>query len=355
MFMMSLLVVELGPLVRGQPQVPCYFIFGDSIFDNGNNNGLLTMAKVNFPPYGIDFPDGPTGRFTNGRNMADIIAEKLGFKNYIPPFATASPQEVLTGVNYGSGGAGIRNETGKHLGGRISLNEQLLHHQVIISRIALLLGSKDLAREHLSKCIYTIGMGNNDYINNYLMPQFYPTSHLYTPQQYAAVLIHQYFKQIKTLYNQGARKVALFGIGLIGCIPAEVTMYGTNGSACVDWINNYVQLFNDKLVSLVDELNNDLTDAKFIYINSTGISSGDPSAIGLTVANAPCCDVSTNYGKGQCIPQRVPCSDRSTYVFWDAFHPTEIVNVVSATRAYSALSPTDAYPFDIRGLAQLSL
>lgn len=57
----------------GVPQVPCYFIFGDSLYDNGNNNDLVTEAKANFPPYGIDFPDGPTGRFSNGRNIADII------------------------------------------------------------------------------------------------------------------------------------------------------------------------------------------------------------------------------------------------------------------------------------------
>lgn len=61
-------------MVKGQPQVPCYFIFGDSIVDNGNNNNLITTAKANYFPYGIDFPNGPqNGRFTNGRNKADFI------------------------------------------------------------------------------------------------------------------------------------------------------------------------------------------------------------------------------------------------------------------------------------------
>ena len=58
---------------KPQPQVPCFFIFGDSLADGGNNNQLLTSAKVNYKPYGIDFPDGPTGRFSNGRNTVDII------------------------------------------------------------------------------------------------------------------------------------------------------------------------------------------------------------------------------------------------------------------------------------------
>lgn len=60
-------------LVFSKPQVPCYFIFGDSWVDTGNNNKLKTKCKVNYPPYGIDFPEGSTGRFTNGRNSADLI------------------------------------------------------------------------------------------------------------------------------------------------------------------------------------------------------------------------------------------------------------------------------------------
>lgn len=55
-------------------QVPCLFIFGDSLSDSGNNNNLQTHAKPNYKPYGIDFLKGrPTGRFTNGRTSIDII------------------------------------------------------------------------------------------------------------------------------------------------------------------------------------------------------------------------------------------------------------------------------------------
>jgi len=53
--------------------VPCLFVFGDSLSDSGNNNDLVTAARVNYKPYGIDFPAGPTGRFTNGLTSIDII------------------------------------------------------------------------------------------------------------------------------------------------------------------------------------------------------------------------------------------------------------------------------------------
>ncbi|XP_022862756.1 protein FAR1-RELATED SEQUENCE 5-like [Olea europaea var. sylvestris] len=67
-------------LVFAEPKFPCYFIFGDSLVDNGNNNNLNTSANFNYLPYGIDFPQGPTGRFTNGKNIADLI----GYSSHFP-------------------------------------------------------------------------------------------------------------------------------------------------------------------------------------------------------------------------------------------------------------------------------
>lgn len=43
------------------------------------------------------------------------IAEHLDFDHYIPSFASATGDEILEGVNYASGSAGIRNDTGSHL------------------------------------------------------------------------------------------------------------------------------------------------------------------------------------------------------------------------------------------------
>jgi hypothetical protein len=54
-----------------------FFVFGDSLVDNGNNNYLLTTARADAPPYGIDFPTHrATGRFSNGLNIPDIISNK---------------------------------------------------------------------------------------------------------------------------------------------------------------------------------------------------------------------------------------------------------------------------------------
>lgn len=51
------------------------FIFGDSLTEVGNNNYLqYSLARSDFPFYGIDYKNGkPTGRFSNGRTIGDII------------------------------------------------------------------------------------------------------------------------------------------------------------------------------------------------------------------------------------------------------------------------------------------
>ncbi|KAK8571002.1 hypothetical protein V6N13_094099 [Hibiscus sabdariffa] len=342
-----LLFVSLLFVSNAEPQVPCYFIFGDSLSDDGNNNDLATTAKVNYSPYGIDFPKGPTGRFTNGRTMQDIIVQLLELQEFIPPFATSSGQEILKGVDYASGSAGILNETGQQVGDRISMNKQLSNHQTIISRIAEMLGECS-ALKLLSKCIYAVQIGSNDYINNYFLPQYYNTSRLFTPHQYAAYLIRQYSRQIKILYNNGARMLALFGIGSIGCTPNAIALYETNGSACVEKMNSAAQLFNERLVSLVDELNTKLTDAKFTYL-CPGTRSAN--SLGFTVTNASCCE--TGSGGHLCIPDSEPCSNRSQYVFCDAFHPSDAWNEVTATEAYGTDSSTQAYPLNIKNMAKL--
>lgn len=62
------------------------FIFGDSLVDAGNNNYLSTLSKANIRPNGIDFkPSGgnPTGRFTNGRTIGDIVGKYSLSHNYL--------------------------------------------------------------------------------------------------------------------------------------------------------------------------------------------------------------------------------------------------------------------------------
>ncbi|GAB4828009.1 GDSL esterase/lipase 7 [Ancistrocladus abbreviatus] len=74
--LLSILLLDLLPLTfadDNEPLAPAMFIFGDSLIDNGNNNYMLTAARANYLPYGID-SGGPTGRFCNGLTVVDYGA-----------------------------------------------------------------------------------------------------------------------------------------------------------------------------------------------------------------------------------------------------------------------------------------
>lgn len=340
--------------VHGQtqtPQVSCMFIFGDSLSDNGNNNNLLTNAKSNYKPYGIDFPTGETGRFTNGKTSIDIIGEMLGFAKFIPPYANISDSDdILRGVNYASGASGIRSETAKHMGANVALGLQILHHKIIFARIVIKLRGLRNAINYLNKCLYYVNIGSNDYINNYYLPQFYPTSRIYNTEQYAEVLISQYSSYIKSLYDFGARKLVHVGIGLIGCTPHSIATRGTDGS-CVEEQNAASLIFSLKLRSLVDQLNIRYPNSKSIFVNSTAGSIDE--SLGFTNISAPCCPVRSD---GMCVPDSTPCPNRNVYVFYDGFHPTSAVNFLTALTSYdSSSAPGTTHPMDIKQLAQYSI
>lgn len=56
------------------------FVFGDSLFDVGNNNYINTTTDnlANYSPYGETFFKYPTGRFSDGRVLPDFIG-KIGW------------------------------------------------------------------------------------------------------------------------------------------------------------------------------------------------------------------------------------------------------------------------------------
>ncbi|CAN0905398.1 GDSL esterase/lipase At1g33811 [Linum grandiflorum] len=357
-------------VVQQEAQVPCFFIFGDSLVDNGNNNGMLTLARANYRPYGIDFPLGPTGRFTNGQTYVDALSRLLGFQAFIPPFARARGRELLRGVNFASGAAGIRDETGNNLGDHASMNQQVINFGRTVEFMQRYFrGDASLLKSYLGRCIYYSGMGSNDYLNNYFMPTFYTTSSDYTPKAFASLLLQDYANQLAKLYSMGARKVIVTSVGQIGCIPYQLARYTNNNnntnirnnntntnknSRCNENINRAISIFNTGLRRLVQRFNSgtELPGAKFVYLDfykSTSDLYLNSTASGFEVVDKGCCGVGRNNGQITCLPLQQACQDRRKYLFWDAFHPTEVANVLSAQSSFSTNSFT--YPINIQQLA----
>ncbi|KAJ6673554.1 GDSL-LIKE LIPASE/ACYLHYDROLASE-RELATED [Salix viminalis] len=97
-------VLLVWTLRKPAPQVPCFFVFGDCLFDEGINNHLNTPAKVNNLTYGID-------SFTGASGSRTIRFRKL---HYMTNFGVGGCNNFPDGVNYGLGGGGILDITGSH-------------------------------------------------------------------------------------------------------------------------------------------------------------------------------------------------------------------------------------------------
>ncbi|XP_030936783.1 GDSL esterase/lipase At1g71691 [Quercus lobata] len=335
---------------QGSAKVPAMFIFGDSLIDNGNNNNLPSFAKANYFPYGIDFDGGPTGRFSNGYTMVDEIAELLGLP-LIPSFSQASGEQMLHGVNYASAAAGILDATGGNFMSRIPFDQQISNFQTTLDQITANLGADDVSRA-IGQCIFFVGMGSNDYLNNYLMPNF-PTRNQYNGQQFADLLVTQYSQQLTKIYNLGARKFVIAGLGLMGCIPSILAQ--NPAGRCSDEVNQLVAPFNANVKTMINQLSTNLPGSKFTYVDIASMFEDvltNSRSYGLTVTNRGCCGIGRNRGQITCLPYQTPCPNREQYVFWDAFHPTEKVNVIMARKAFSG-DQSQIYPLNIEQLASL--
>nr|CAD1824518.1 unnamed protein product [Ananas comosus var. bracteatus] len=272
----------------------------------------------------------------------------------------ARRKQVVRGLNFASGASGIRGETGSNLGLHYPLYKQVEHFRGAVEIMkSIFKGNTTKLATHLSKCIYYSGMGSNDYLNNYFMPFFYPTSYFYNPEVFAELLLQDYSQQLRELYDLGARKVAVFSVGRIGCIPYELARYNNrnydgNGDRCNEEINEAISIFNAGLVRMVTEFNAALHGAKFVYVNTyDSLKDLTTNAVsyGFSVINRGCCGVGRNNGQITCLPLQNPCGDRSKYLFWDAFHPTEAGNLIYAMKAYNSTSTADVYPMNLRQLA----
>ncbi|KAM3742924.1 hypothetical protein ACB098_07G104900 [Castanea mollissima] len=143
-------------------KVPAMFIFGDSLVDVGNNNHLkFSLNKADFPHCGINFSNKvSTGRFSNGKNAADFLAEKVGLPTsppYLSMISNKSNENFLNGVSFASGGTGIFDDTDKQ-DQSLSLTD---YFSDVNGELQQHLNSTNL-QQFLSKSLFPIVIGSND-------------------------------------------------------------------------------------------------------------------------------------------------------------------------------------------------
>ncbi|XAR73942.1 Triacylglycerol lipase [Bertholletia excelsa] len=338
------------------------FIFGDSLVDCGNNNYLPTLSRANIQPNGIDFKasgGNPTGRYTNGRTIGDIIGEELGQPHYAVPFLApnSTGKAILYGVNYASGGGGILNATGRIFVNRLSLDIQVDYFNITRKQFDKLLGAKQ-ARDYLmKKSIFSITIGSNDFLNNYLLPVLSMGARIsQTPEAFIDDLLNHFRDQLTRLYKLDARKFVVGNVGPIGCIPYQKTINRLKEDECVELPNKLALQYNARLKDLLAELNDNLPGATFVHANVYALVLEvitNYEKYGFTTASIACCGNGGQFaGIIPCGPTSSICSDRDKHVFWDPYHPSEAANIIIAKQLLHG-DPKYVSPMNLRQLRDL--
>ncbi|XP_047173698.1 GDSL esterase/lipase At4g16230-like isoform X4 [Vigna umbellata] len=296
--------------------VPASFVFGDSLVDVGNNNYIVSLAKANHDPFGIDF-GMPTGRFSNGKTVVDVIS-------------------------------GILNNSGE-----IFIDNFANTREEIIS----LIGAPE-ALNLFKKALFTVALGSNDFLDNYLTPLFsIPERLLVSPESFVATLISRLRLQLTRLFSLGARKIVVANVGPIGCIPyiRDVNLNLYDEDECVTFPNELAQLFNTQLKSLVEELGTKLEGSLFVYADVYHIMEDilmSYKDYGFENPDSACCHVAGRFGGLiPCNRSSKVCEDRSKYVFWDTYHPSDAASVLIAERLLNCDTP-DISPMNIFQLSK---
>ncbi|KAF3457860.1 hypothetical protein FNV43_RR02520 [Rhamnella rubrinervis] len=344
-FHLQFLCIHLIFLVKSQAQlssiakdVPALYVFGDSVLDTGNKYSPNSLANATYFPYGIDFPSPPSGRFTNGRTIADFLSLSLNLTLSFPYSLVRDDKNSKStkGFNYASAAAGILPDTGHAVEGTMSLDKQImLFKETVDNYLPQHFKNAEEVSHYLSNSILAILIGNNDYLGNYLRPDYNSVTNGYSRDEFANLLVSVLERQLKDLYSLGARKILMFDIAPLGCTPFLVSRVKPDG-LCVDVVNSMVTQFNGKLYFKLIDLASSLKGMTF-YIAQTYRLVYDivenPDRFGLKNSKDSCCLVQQD-GRG-CIPDENPCSERDLYVFWDQIHLTEAAYKIIPSKCFN--------------------
>ncbi|CAL5041796.1 unnamed protein product [Urochloa decumbens] len=312
------------------PKVPAVIVFGDSTVDTGNNNGIGTILKSDFAPYGRDMAGGPkpTGRFCNGRLPPDFISEALGLPPLVPAYLDPAYgiQDFAQGVCFASAGTGLDNKTAGVLS-VIPLWKEVEYFKEYQRRLRRYAG-RARAKRIVSDALYVVSIGTNDFLENYFL---FVTGRFaeFTVEEFEDFLVAQAEWFLAEIHRLGARRITFAGLSPIGCLPLERTLNTLRGG-CIEEYNQVARDYNEKLLAMLSRLMASHPGLKVAYINvyqNMFDLITNPSTLGLENVEEGCCatgKVEMSYLCNDKSP--MTCEDAGKYFFWDSFHPTEKVN-----------------------------
>ncbi|KAE8655236.1 GDSL esterase/lipase [Hibiscus syriacus] len=325
------------------PKFPAIIVFGDSTVDAGNNNYIKTLAKADMPPYGENFPGHvPTGRFSDGKLVTDIIASMLRIKDEVPPFLkpNLSENELQTGVCFASAATGYDDLVTK-LFNVIPLSEQVEMFKSYIDKLKGIVG-EDKAKNIIGEALVIISTGSNDFLFNFLN---IPIRRLeFDSVGYQRFLLQKLEDFLQKLYELGCRKMVIAGLPPIGCLPVQMTIkfeLQTNRE-CLEDQNDDAQSYNNNLAQLLPQLQAKLPMSKIVYADIYEPlldMINHPQQYGFVETKRGCCGSGLVEVSFMCNPSSPVCSNSSQFLFWDSVHPTQQAYIYLADYMVNSVLP----------------
>ncbi|KAL6516065.1 hypothetical protein OROGR_019370 [Orobanche gracilis] len=346
LLILLLLVITSQCNSKTIPIFPTILVFGDSSVDTGNNNYIITPFKGDHPPYGIDFPGRvPTGRFSNGKLVPDILASLMGLKESVPPFLAPnlSDADIVTGVSFASAGSGY-DELTTSVSHVIPVSSQSSYFRDYIRRLEGIVGREE-ATGVLARALVIVSAGTNDFIFN-----FYDT-----PTRRVQFDIHEYQdflqnklqklvkvkRRMRELHYLGCRKMVITGLPPIGCLPIQMTAKPPNRRRCIHKENVDAQSYNVKLIELLPRIESDLPGSKILYVdtyNPLMDMISNPKKYDFVETSRGCCGTGLVEAGPFCTRLTPICRDHPRYVFWDSIHPGETTYTILSKTIFGLLS-----------------
>ncbi|KAI4331332.1 hypothetical protein MLD38_029525 [Melastoma candidum] len=328
-----------------------FFIFGDSLWDSGNNNYLKVSDKANHWPYGETFFRNATGRFCDGRIPPDFIAENANLP-FIKPYLDPNFTDYTFGANFASAGAGVLPET---CPGTLYLELQVSFFEDVTKQLRQQKGDS-VAEKLISRAVYYLGMGGNDYVT--LGKDSKESNATLTPhieEVFVGWVIGNLTTSIKKLYALGGRKFLFPNVAPMGCMPGN--RFATGTDECWDDLNVLAQMHNEALSRVLVGLDKDLPGFKygvFDYYTTMLDRITSCTDFGFEVGLSACCGSGAYNGNSTCGIQGdyfTLCPNPNEFVYFDAAHPTEATNRQLSSMMWSGNPPVMS-PRNLKSLFQ---
>ncbi|PHT79183.1 hypothetical protein T459_17235 [Capsicum annuum] len=344
-------------LCHERPHQAALFVFGDSIFDPGNNNYINTTAdfQANYFPYGESFFKYPTGRASDGRLIPDFIAEYAHLP-LIPPYFEIGKKHFVHGVNFASGGSGCLAETGR--GFVIDLKTQLEYFKDVAKLLKKKVGRTE-SKQILSCAVYIFSTGSNDYFA--LLPN---STFSFSDNEYLQMIMGNLTSVLKGVYKDGGRKFVMLNLAPLGCLPilrALNLQKGVTNGSCMEEVTNMAKMFNSALPKMLKQLEKQLPGFKHTIFNTFKVSAetyDNPTKYGFKISDTVCCGtgpfrgIFSCGGKGQ-VKEYELCKNVKDYLFFDSVHPTELAYQQCAKLMWNGTLEVVA-PHNLKSLFELS-